>query len=115
MLFGVNNRGQIVGEYIDTDLRCHGLLRSRSTFTTIDDPGVVSYSGAVDINDRGQIVGFSDARIGFVACFQGASTSASGPEPPISSANAGSAGRNTAPVSRSGVKSKSDDDFPASI
>ena len=78
VLFGVNNRGQIVGQYIDTDLRCHGLLRSRSTFTTIDDPGAVSYTGAVDINDRGQIVGFSDARIGFVACFQGASTSASG-------------------------------------
>jgi hypothetical protein len=79
VLFGINNRRQIVGQYIDTDLRCHGLLRRRSTFTTIDDPGAVSYTGALGINDRGQIVGFSDARIGFVACFQEASTSASGP------------------------------------
>ena len=81
VLFGINNRRQIVGQYIDTDLRCHGLLRSRSTFTTIDDPGAVSYTGAVDINDRGQIVGFSDARIGFVACFQEAPAA---PEPPMS-------------------------------
>ena len=62
------------------DQRCHGLLRSRSTFTTIDDPGTVSHTGAVDINNRGQIVGFSDARIGLTACFAGASTSASDPE-----------------------------------
>jgi probable HAF family extracellular repeat protein len=79
VLFGINNRRQIVGQYIDTDLRCHGLLRSRSTFTTIDDPGTVSHTGALGINDRGQIVGFSDARTGFVACFQEASASASDP------------------------------------
>jgi probable HAF family extracellular repeat protein len=81
VLFGINNRRQIVGQYIDTALRCHGLLRSRSTFTTIDDPGAVSHTGAFDINDRGQVVGFSDARTGIVACFQEAPAA---PQPPMS-------------------------------
>jgi uncharacterized membrane protein len=76
---GINNRGQIVGQYIDTDLRCHGLLLTNDTFTTIDDPGALSYTGAVDVNDRGQIVGFSDSRTGLTACFAEASTSASDP------------------------------------
>jgi probable HAF family extracellular repeat protein len=79
VLWGINNRGQIVGQYIDTDLRCHGLLLTNDTFTTIDDPGALSYTGAVDVNDRGQIVGFSDSRTGLTACFAEASTSASDP------------------------------------
>jgi probable HAF family extracellular repeat protein len=80
VLWGVNNRGQIVGQYIETNLRCHGLLKSRATFTTIDDAGALSHTGAVDINDRGQIVGFSDGTIGITACFAGPSMSASDPE-----------------------------------
>jgi hypothetical protein len=54
--FGINNRGQVVGQYVDTagDLRGYLWERKRG-FTTIDPPrgaGTV----AADINDRGQIL-----------------------------------------------------------
>jgi probable HAF family extracellular repeat protein len=53
---GINNRGQVVGEYFGADGIFHGFLWRRGRFTTIDGPG--SLGGAVfDINDRGQIVG----------------------------------------------------------
>ena len=58
-----------MGQYIDADLRCHGLLLSKSAFTTIDDPDALSHTGAGDINDRGQIVGFYDGGTGLAACF----------------------------------------------
>jgi uncharacterized membrane protein len=80
-LFGLNNRGQLVGQYVDADLRCHGLLLSRGAFTTIDDPDALSHTGASDINDRGQIVGFRDSLTGLTACSTpDASASASAPE-----------------------------------
>jgi probable HAF family extracellular repeat protein len=78
---GVNNGGQIVGQFIDADLRCHGFLLSRAAFSTIDDPDARSTTGAGDINDRGQIVGFRDGRTGLGGCVPpAADTSAADPE-----------------------------------
>jgi uncharacterized membrane protein len=52
----INNRGQIVGSYIDVS-GFHGFLLDKGTFTTIDVPGATS-TEAGGINARGQIVGF---------------------------------------------------------
>jgi hypothetical protein len=67
---------QIVGQYSESS--CHGFLLDGDTFTTIDDPDALFATGAADINDRGQIVGFYDGMTGIGQCAsQGASTSAS--------------------------------------
>jgi probable HAF family extracellular repeat protein len=76
---GVNNRGQVVGQYVDADLRCHGFLLSRGALTTIDDPDALSTTGASDINDRSQIVGFRDGGTGLGGCAPPVATSASDP------------------------------------
>jgi uncharacterized membrane protein len=77
-LFGLNDRGRIVGQYSDS--RCHGFLLKGDAFTTIDDPDALFATGAADINDRGQIVGFYDGMTGIGQCAsQGASASASDP------------------------------------
>jgi len=53
-----NNRGQVVGGYLDAGGRVRGLLGTpRAPFTTFDDPDATSQTGALDINDRRQIVG----------------------------------------------------------
>jgi hypothetical protein len=52
--FGINNRGQVVGQYADAQ-GLHAYLLDDGVFTTIDPPagpGTI----AADINDRGQIV-----------------------------------------------------------
>ena len=56
---GVNNSGQIVGEY---DLQAggyHGFLYSGGTYTTIEDPNAAAFGATAcnGINDLGQIVG----------------------------------------------------------
>jgi probable HAF family extracellular repeat protein len=53
---GINNAGQIVGQYTDSTGRTHGFLYSGGTFTTLDVPGS-SDTFAAGINDVGQIVG----------------------------------------------------------
>jgi probable HAF family extracellular repeat protein len=54
---GINDRGQIVGEYIDDRAVSRGFLLDRSgRFTRLDFPGSRS-SQARSINDRGQVVG----------------------------------------------------------
>ena len=54
--FGINNRGQVVGQYVDADGVLHGYLWKRKRgFETIDPPrgaGTV----AADIDDRGHIL-----------------------------------------------------------
>jgi probable HAF family extracellular repeat protein len=54
--FGIDNRGRVVGQYVDRDGVLHGYLWERKRgFRTIDPPrgaGTV----AADINDRGQIL-----------------------------------------------------------
>jgi probable HAF family extracellular repeat protein len=56
---GINNRGRVVGNYIDadTDAPYHGFMRDRrGRFTTIDIAGAKA-TVASKINDQGQIVG----------------------------------------------------------
>jgi probable HAF family extracellular repeat protein len=53
---GVNNRGQVVGGYLDGDGRPHGYRWEKGRFMTIDVPGS-SGTMAGDINDRGEMVG----------------------------------------------------------
>ena len=55
---GINNLGQVVGEYQTPDGSYHGFLWHKRRFTTIDLPGAAGTS-LVDINDRGQILGLS--------------------------------------------------------
>jgi uncharacterized membrane protein len=54
--FGVNDRGQVVGFYLDGNGTQHGYLLDRGRFTTIDVPGAAA-TDAFGINDHGQIVG----------------------------------------------------------
>jgi hypothetical protein len=78
VLNGLNDRGQIVGQYSDS--RCRGFLLGGDTFTTIDNPDARFATGAADISDRGRIVGFYDGMTGIGQCAsQGASTNVSDP------------------------------------
>lgn len=54
-LFGLNDRGQIVGQICD-NTGCHGLLDTRGSIATLDVPGSTN-TGATAINNPGQIVG----------------------------------------------------------
>jgi probable HAF family extracellular repeat protein len=53
---GINNRGQIVGQYRDSGGRVRGFLLSQGTFTPVEHPGDPPNSIAWSINDRGDIV-----------------------------------------------------------
>ena len=53
--FGLNDLGQVVGEFQDPD-GLHAFRWDRGRFTTLDFPGAVATS-ALGINNRGQIVG----------------------------------------------------------
>ena len=69
-VLGINNRGQMVGSYIDADGAYHGFLRNRrGAVTTLPEaPGADPAMGGTQptsINDHGQIVGLAyDARGG---------------------------------------------------
>lgn len=56
--FGINKRGQEVGEYVDASGAMHGFLWTDGTFQTIDDPGGVGTTTVNGINNKGDIVGF---------------------------------------------------------
>ena len=61
VVFGLNDRGQIVGFFGDAPSVLHGFLLDNGVFTQIDLPGA-KLTKAYGINDRGQIVGgFADA------------------------------------------------------
>lgn len=53
---GINDAGQIVGQYFDVGSRGHGFLLSGGVYTPIDVPGAIAAT-ARGINDAGQIVG----------------------------------------------------------
>jgi probable HAF family extracellular repeat protein len=53
---GINDRGQVVGEYLDADGAIHGYLWDKGRFTSFDGPDGTG-AALFDINDRGQIVG----------------------------------------------------------
>src|SRR5438105_4544655 len=63
---GINDAGQIVGQFRDASNRAHGFLLSGGSFITIDDPaatGPGSGTFVQGINDARQIVGsYIDAR-----------------------------------------------------
>ena len=67
---GINDLGDIVGDYIGADGLMHGFLDANGVFTSFDPPGSISTT-ANGINDLGQIVGFytdaNDNTIGFLA------------------------------------------------
>jgi probable HAF family extracellular repeat protein len=65
--FGINNRGQIVGEYIVDASKESGFVRDRrGRFARFDVPGAKA-TAAVEINDRGQIVGSYSENTAFVS------------------------------------------------
>jgi probable HAF family extracellular repeat protein len=53
---GINNMGQIVGQYGDSSGHAHGFLLSGGIYTTLDDPSATFGTTASGINDMGQIV-----------------------------------------------------------
>jgi probable HAF family extracellular repeat protein len=61
----INDKGQIVGEYVDSNGAYHGFLYNKGyygqrDYTTLDDPlasGAQGGTSAYGINDKGQIVG----------------------------------------------------------
>jgi probable HAF family extracellular repeat protein len=65
--YGINNRGQVAGGYVDVRGNIHGFLYYKRAFTTFDHPAAsgidnspfLNYPGTVGfkINARGQIVG----------------------------------------------------------
>ena len=55
--FGINDRGQIVGQYVDGNHVDHGFVYSGGTYTTLSGPFGMGATQALGINDRGQIVG----------------------------------------------------------
>ena len=54
--FGINDLGQIVGDYFDASGCCHGFLLSQGTYTKLDAPGSI-LTVAEGINNAGVIVG----------------------------------------------------------
>jgi hypothetical protein len=65
---GINNKGQIVGYYIDSVGASNGFVDTDGRFTTIDDP-LGSDTAVRGINDLGEIVGsYYDATRGTPAC-----------------------------------------------
>jgi hypothetical protein len=58
---GINNRGDISGNYGDANDVVHGFLLSHGQYTTFDEPnagsGPFQGTGAFGLNDRGDIVG----------------------------------------------------------
>jgi len=56
--FGLNNRGQVVGAYLDAAGNTHGFVYRDGRFQSVDDPQGVNNTLINGINPRGQIVGF---------------------------------------------------------
>ncbi|MFZ0927032.1 MAG: carboxypeptidase regulatory-like domain-containing protein [Syntrophobacteraceae bacterium] len=56
---GINDNGQVVGNYYDSSGNCHGFLDSSGQFTTLDNPNASLKGGTQPsgINNKGQVVG----------------------------------------------------------
>src|SRR5215467_11818344 len=57
--FKINDRGDIVGIFLDDNDFAHGFLLSKGVLTTLDFPGA-SETFATGINESGTVVGFWD-------------------------------------------------------
>jgi probable HAF family extracellular repeat protein len=68
--WGINNRGSIVGSFVDSSGVLHGWLRTRGTYTQIDIPGALD-TVSFGVNDRGQIVGAWDITPSILAGIHG--------------------------------------------
>ena len=84
-LFGINSRGQTVGEYVDGSGTSHGFLRNiNGSIVTIDYPGAI-FTAANGINSQGDVVGRWDDSSGinhtFLRTSRGAITSFDPPAP----------------------------------
>jgi probable HAF family extracellular repeat protein len=58
--YGINNGGQIVGDYEDTARNGHGFVLSQGVVTKIDAPDATGFTKVYDINDGGQLAGAYD-------------------------------------------------------
>lgn len=63
-LFGINNAGDMVGDYLDNSGLWHGLLISAGHMTTIDHPGASVGTYLYGINSTGTIAGFYQDSVG---------------------------------------------------
>jgi hypothetical protein len=84
-LFGINSKGQTVGQYVDGSGIAHGFLRNvDGSIVTIDYPGAI-FTSANGINSQGEVVGRWDDANGithtFLRTWQGAITSFDPPSP----------------------------------
>jgi probable HAF family extracellular repeat protein len=55
---GINNRGSIVGSFLDASNRRHGFIYNGRNFTQLDHPSAVRGTTASKINEAGQVVGW---------------------------------------------------------
>jgi probable HAF family extracellular repeat protein len=65
---GINNSGQIVGQFEDATGLFHDFMDTNGNFTTLDPP-FAGNSPARGINNRGQVVGYSTETVGVVHGF----------------------------------------------
>src|SRR5262249_16094101 len=62
--YGINDAGQIVGWYYDSNVVYHGFLLSVCVYTTFNDSLAIRGTGRYGINALGQIVGSYAADLG---------------------------------------------------
>lgn len=58
--FGLNNKGDVVGWYLEANGKEHGFLLSNGKYTSLDYPGAIGGTTPYGINDAGVIVGNFD-------------------------------------------------------
>lgn len=59
--YGINNSGEVVGQYVDTEGFYYAFEYENGTYTIMDPPGA-TYAGAGAINNLGEIAGvYTDA------------------------------------------------------
>jgi uncharacterized membrane protein len=54
---GINDLGVVCGFYVDAGNVTHGFLLNFGTLTTLDFPGSTSFTQALGLNNKGQVVG----------------------------------------------------------
>src|SRR5262249_60746164 len=55
-VWGINERGDMVGFWIDSDFNSHGFLLERGRFTSLDVPNA-TFTQAADVSNRGVVHG----------------------------------------------------------